>query len=132
MRQNRYKETPTDHHYTLVIDGQAGVTWDHLVLDTLLAEARQLHLHIIITTQGLTSLPLSVQRHFRRGIRTYMTGHVGATEAQELAAHAPTATAGELCALDRYQWCLHQPAIDPGQTTQFTSPPPQLLRPDDH
>ena len=86
----------------------------------------------LITTQGLTSLPLSVQRHFRRGIRTYMTGHVGATEAQELAAHAPTATAGELCALDRYQWCLHQPAIDPGQTTQFTSPPPQLLRPDDH
>jgi energy-coupling factor transporter ATP-binding protein EcfA2 len=131
IHQNRAEQTPTDHSYTIVLDGLAGFDWDQLALDTLLAEARTLNLHIVITTQGRTYVSKSGQRDLRSAVRTYITGPVTPAEARHIAAHDPTVTADELTALPRYQWCLHQPMAD-GQNVQFTSPPPQLSERDDH
>jgi hypothetical protein len=89
----------------------------------MLAEARKLNLHVVITTQGLTHFPTSVHRDLRSAVRTYMTGPVTPAEARNIAAHAPSVTADELTALPRYQWWLHQPMAD-GQHTQFVAAPP--------
>lgn len=125
MLANRHQQRgPESPPCTLVLDGIDGcVELDQIALTRLFGEARKLRLHVVITTQTLTSLPRSVRHQFENHVQTVITGQVERADAQALAGWYSRPTAGDLASLPAGQWWVGSPTAEDVQEAQVRSLP---------